>query len=200
VEKKIFVTYETVRNNALKLAHKLYASGYVPTLIYISLRGGAYLGNVISEYYKLRRQAQPPIFYAAVVARSYSQVGQRTEICLDGWTYNPDLLKPGNKILLVDDIFDSGLTLNYLVKMLLEKGLRREDIKIAVHDYKIRTYLKEQLAIQPDLYCNKYVINVPDADFWIHYLSHELLGLTKEEIEQYYLKDNPDLADVFTDL
>ena len=51
--KKEFLPYDNVRNNALKLAHRIHLEGFVPDVIYISLRGGAYLGNVISEYFKI---------------------------------------------------------------------------------------------------------------------------------------------------
>ena len=49
---KIFLQYDTVRNNAIKLAHRILKDGFVPDVIYVSLRGGAYIGNVISEYFK----------------------------------------------------------------------------------------------------------------------------------------------------
>ena len=38
---KEFLPYDTVRNDALKLAHKIYHSGFFPDVIYASLRGGA---------------------------------------------------------------------------------------------------------------------------------------------------------------
>jgi hypoxanthine phosphoribosyltransferase len=49
--KKEFVPYDTVRNNALRMARRIYQDGFVPDVIYVSLRGGACLGNVISEYF-----------------------------------------------------------------------------------------------------------------------------------------------------
>ena len=53
--RKEFLPYDTVRNNALKLAHRIHSDGFVPDIIYVSLRGGASLGNVISEYFKIVR-------------------------------------------------------------------------------------------------------------------------------------------------
>lgn len=53
--KKEFVPYDTIRNNALKLAHRIHTDGFIPDVIYVSLRGGAYLGNIISEYFKIIR-------------------------------------------------------------------------------------------------------------------------------------------------
>ncbi len=190
---KEFLPYETVRNNALKLAHQIHAEGFVPDVIYVSLRGGAYMGNVISEYFKLLRRNDRPVFYAAVVARSYTDIREHESVRVDGWTYAPEHLRTGDKILLVDDIFDSGRTINHLVQIILEKGIPRVDCKVAVHDYKYFSYKQDQLPIQPDFYCRKIEVKSPDEDRWIHYLSHELVGLTKEELESQYFAKDPEL-------
>ena len=192
---KEFLPYDKVRNNALKLAQKIYHDGFIPDIIYTSLRGGAYMANVISEYFKLALKDKKPVLYAAVVARSYTDVRQHDAIRIDGWTYSPDHLRAGDKILLVDDICDSGRTLNYLVQVLMEKGVPREDIKVVVHDYKQFTY-REQQPVCPDYWCRKFEINTPDEDRWIHYMSHELVGLSKEDLEAHYYNDDPELRDV----
>ncbi|MBO7093407.1 MAG: phosphoribosyltransferase, partial [Spirochaetia bacterium] len=64
---KEFLPYDIVRNNALKLAYKMYKEdGFIPDVIYVPLRGGAYMGNVISEFYKmvLKGTGHKPVFYA----------------------------------------------------------------------------------------------------------------------------------------
>ena len=66
--RKEFVPYNVVRNNALKMAFRIHQEGFVPDVIYVSLRGGAYIGNVISEYFKIVRKDSRPIFYALVAA------------------------------------------------------------------------------------------------------------------------------------
>ncbi len=198
---KEFLEYDTVRNNALKLANKIYKDGFIPDVIYCSLRGGAYMANIISEYFKIIAKVNKfhPVLYAGVVARSYSDVAQHTKVFIDGWTYPPENLRPGDKILLVDDIFDSGRTINCLVETLMNsRGIPREDIKVVVHDYKYFTYYEEQLPIQPDYYCRKFEIKSPDENRWIHYMSHELVGLSKKELEEYYFKDDPELIDVLS--
>lgn len=190
---KEFLPYDIVRNDAIMLSHKIYQEdGFVPDVIYSSLRGGAYMANVISEYYKVALKNHKPVLYAAVVARSYSDVNKQDQIRIDGWTYSPDFLRAGDKVMLIDDIFDSGRTLNYLVEILLEKGVPRENIKVVVHDYKVYTY-KEQQPIQPDYWCRKFEINKPEENNWINYCSHELVGLTKEEMEKNYFTPYPEL-------
>ena len=198
---KEFLDYNTVRNNALKIANKIYKDGFIPDVIYCSLRGGAAMANVISEYFKIicRAKNYHPVLYAGVVGRSYSDIAQHTQVYIDGWTYPPENLRPGDKILLVDDIYDSGRTINCLVETLMNsRGFKREDIKVVVHDYKHFNYDNgnEKLPIHPDYYCRKFEINNPDENRWIHYASHELIGLTKEELETHYYKDDPELRDI----
>lgn len=193
---KEFIPYEKVRNHALMLAKRIYEDGFIPDVIYVPLRGGAYMGNVFSEFFKLVSHKNRPVFYAAVVARSYTDIHESGRIRIDGWTYNPEYLRSGDKILFADDIFDSGRTLNHLVECIIEKGVPREDIKIAVHDYKITPY-KEPLSITPDYWWRKMIIEKPEDDIWIHYMSHELEGLTDEEIQKNYLSSDPELAEVF---
>ncbi len=193
---KEFLQYDDVRNNALKLSHKIYMEdGFVPDIIYTSLRGGAYMANVISEYYKVALKNHKPVLYAAVVARSYTDVSEHDAVRIDGWTYSPDYLRMGDKVMLVDDIYDSGKTLNYLVQILLEKGVPRDSIKVVVHDYKIYKY-REPLPIQPDYWCRKFEIEDPEHNPWINYNSHELVGLTSTELEQNFYKPYPELRSV----
>ena len=197
---KQFLPYDVVRNNALKMAHRIHKDGFIPDAIYVSLRGGAYVANVVSEYFKMARKDVHPVFYAAVVARSYSDVRQQSRVMVDGWTYSPEHLRHGDKVLLVDDIFDSGKTINCIAELLMEKGIPRKDLKIAVHDYKYFPEKEEQLPIQPDYWCRKFSITKPEDDLWIHYMSHELIGLSAEELEEHYFKDDPELREVFESL
>lgn len=196
---KEFIPFNVMRNNALKLAHHIAETGFIPDVIYVSLRGGAYMGNIISEYFKLHRKGTGarPIFYAAVVAHSYTDVRESTAIRIDGWTYDPAHLRTGDKVLFVDDIFDTGKTINHLVNVILERGVPRRDIKVVVHDYKV--YADRPLqTIEPDFFCRKLEISKPEEDRWIHYMSHELVGLTQAELEEYYYKDDPDLRRVLS--
>ena len=194
---KEFLPYDKVRNDAIKLGHKILQDGFVPDIIYTSLRGGAYMSNVISEYFKLALKGKKPVLYAAVVARSYTDIKEHDCVRIDGWTYSPAYLRPGDKILLVDDIYDSGRTLNFLVEALLEKGVPRSDIKVVVHDYKNFTY-KETLPIKPDYWCRKFDINSENDDRWIHYMSHELVGLKPEELEKHYYSQDPELKEILS--
>jgi len=194
--KKEFLPYEKVRNNALKMARRIYHDGFIPDVIYVSLRGGVYLGNVISEYFKIVQRRSRPVYYAAVVARSYTGVRESGEVKVEGWTYMPEHLRTGDKVLLVDDIFDSGKTINHLANIIMDKGILRENLKIAVHDYKYFFDRAAQLPVQPDYWCRKHELSLDGEDIWIHYSSHELIGLSPEELEKHYYAEDPELRDV----
>jgi len=194
--KKEFLPYETVRNNALKMAHRIYRDGFIPDVIYVSLRGGVYLGNVISEYFKIVQRRARPVYYAAVVARSYTGVAEAAEVKVEGWTYMPEHLRTGDKVLLVDDIFDSGKTINHLAKIIMERGIPRQNLKVVVHDYKYFHDKAEQLPVQPDYWSRRHDLSLKDEDMWIHYSSHELIGLSRQELEEHYYAEDPELRDV----
>jgi len=196
VMKKEFLPYDVVRNNALKMAHRIYQDGFIPDIIYVSLRGGVYLGNVISEYFKVVQRRARPVYYAAVVARSYTGIRESDEVKVEGWTYPVESLRTGDKILLVDDIFDSGKTINHLAMIIMDKGIPRKDLKVVVHDYKYFYNKAVQFPIQPDYWCRKHELSVKDEDIWIHYSSHELIGLNEEELEKHYYTDDPELREI----
>ena len=189
---KDFIKHDVIRDSALKLAYKMYKEDhFIPDVIYVSLRGGVYMGNVFSEFYKLvcKKENRRPVLYAAVVARSRAALipGEDTKVFVDGWTYSPDYLRYGDKVLLVDDIFDTGNTVNKLASVIMEKGIPREDLKIAVYDYKVPLYKDSKpLPVQPDYWCRKHVLNSPEDETWIHYLCHEFVGLEETEIEQVF--------------
>ena len=132
---KEFLPYETVRNNALKMAYKIYNDGFVPDVIYVSLRGGAYLANVVSEFFKIVRRDTHPVLYAAVVARSYSIFVNETGLWWTGGLIlrTPSSWRPHHAYRRY---FDTGKTINHLVEILLERQSPCRDIKVAVHDYK----------------------------------------------------------------
>jgi len=194
---KEFLEYKTVRDNGFTLARRIIDEGYIPDIIYTSMRGGAYLGNVVSEFFKVAYHGEKKILYSTVIAHSYSGVRSNSKIVLDGWTYPPEKLEKNMQVLIVDDIFDSGETINFLVGDLIKRGLNKQNIKVAVHDYKDRHNKKEKLEVVPDWWCRKHEIYSEEDDIWIHYMSHELVGLTREELEEHYFNNNPLLRKVF---
>lgn len=172
-------------NNAVKMACQIYRSGFIPDIFYVFLRGGAYVGNIISEYFKAAGLGHK-ILYAAVVIKSYPTAGKPENIILEGCTYDPSSLEKNQKILLIDDIFDSGRTLNYFTRIIHSHGIPLENIRIAVHDYKEKLYHKNNHLIKPSYYANYYELRSEKEDFWISYLSHEFADLPPHLIKKYF--------------
>jgi hypoxanthine phosphoribosyltransferase len=195
---KLFLEFDDERNDAIKLAHRIWKDGFAPDIIYVSLRGGAYIGNVISEYFKIVLKNEHPVYYAAVVVHSYTDVAEQEKIYVEGWTYSPEHLRIGDKVLICDDVFDTGRTVNFLVPIIMDKGIPRHDIKVAVHDYKFNPEVNGKLPIQPDYYCRKYDANEAGETPWLHYMSHELIGLRPNELEDHYYKKDPSLREALS--
>ncbi len=193
MQKKEFLDPVVVRDNTIFLANQMIDSGYFPDIIYVLLRGGAYMGNIISEFYSLKAPNHK-FRYAGIVTRSYIGLNQVSKVHIDGFTLNPEGLPKETQILIVDDIFDSGRSIEAVVQNFQEVGIPLDNIKVAVHDYKIRKYCTHQHKIhQPTFYCRKHIIESEDKEIWIHYLTHELLALTQEEKQKWYYEKNPSL-------
>lgn len=186
--KKEFIHYDLMRDNTIKIMDKIYSQDkFYPDIMYVCLRGGSYIGNIISEFFKSLHK-EKKVIYAALIPRSYNEIGKREQIIIDGWTHHPNTLNKDSKVMIVDDIYDSGFTVNVVCDEIMKIGIPRQNIKIIVHEYKNRIHLgKDLLPIKPDYYCRKIDIANPETDdIWLHYLSHELIGLTKDEIKEYY--------------
>ncbi|KAL0266225.1 UNVERIFIED_CONTAM: hypothetical protein PYX00_011943 [Menopon gallinae] len=190
---KVFISPEELRDEAIKIAYQLYQDNFIPDVLYVLLRGGAYLGNVISEYFKIvLPSGHKEIFYGAVVARSYdNSCTQAKDIAIDGWTYEPKKLKKSDKILLVDDVYDTGRTINYLANILIENGVAHENCKIAVFDYKVRKESKD-LPFKPSYFANKILADSNGKFAWRHYLTHELVGLDSKDINKLITQGKKD--------
>ncbi|MFW6343849.1 MAG: phosphoribosyltransferase, partial [Sediminispirochaetaceae bacterium] len=62
--------------------------------------------------------------------------------------------------------------------------------------YKVFTYQENKMTVTPDYYCNKHVIDSPEEDVWIHYKSHELVGLSREEYKKNYSYTDREFTDI----
>ncbi len=152
-------------------------------------KGGAYLGNIISEFFKFVK-IEKPLLYAAVVARSYDISNLQKKIMIDGWTYDPKYLRAGDNVLFIDDVFDTGRTIIYLKEEVLKSGIDSQNVKIAVHDYKERGCTQ----YKPDYYVNKH--SGQDSNMWIHYNNHELTGVSEDEYKLSFENIDDELRDI----
>ncbi|WP_019501021.1 phosphoribosyltransferase [Pseudanabaena sp. PCC 6802] len=148
---EISVTWQEYHQKIETLAYKIYQSGWEFNQILCLARGGLRVGDTLSRLYKL------PL--AILSVSSYGGTGDRTRGAI---TFSPTISmttqKLGSRVLLVDDLVDSGTTLAQTLQWLKQHDVYEiEAIETAVIWYKACS------AIAPDF----YVDYLPDSP-WIH--------------------------------
>lgn len=169
--KKIFIDANTLLLDSFSLARQIYESNFSPTLLIGIWRGGTPPGIAIHEFLTLKGL---DLDHTVIKAHSYKGIEHYGEVQIEGLDHILYLIHPEDKILIVDDIFDTGRTLKALIQNIQErvKG-GKPTIKIATIFYKPT---KNQTNIVPDYYFKV-------VDQWVIF-PHELKDLTKKEIRQ----------------
>ena len=178
MEKK-YISANELSKDSFTLAEKIYQSGFRPEIIIGVWRGGSPVAIVINEFFDYLNLKTDHI---PIRAKSYSGIGQQDkEIKLDGFEYIKQQLDPEKPILLVDDVYDSGRSIEAIVQELKHMFGQKisEQIKVAVPWYK-PSY--NQTGRAPDYF-------VHETDKWLVF-PHELKDLTPEEI-----RENKDISD-----
>jgi hypoxanthine phosphoribosyltransferase len=169
---KIYITATSLLQDSFRLAAKIYRSGFVPDFIVGIWRGGTPVGIAIQEYFEF---AGVKTDHIAVRTSAYTGIGQRSKsIRVHGLHYIIEEANANNSLLVVDDVFDSGHSIEALLNELsLKMRLNMPaKVRIATPWYKPAN---NQTKLVPDFY-------VHETDKWIVF-PHELAGLTLEEIE-----------------
>jgi hypoxanthine phosphoribosyltransferase len=177
---KTFINAQDLLRDSFWLARKVVESGFKPNFIIGVWRGGAPVGIAIQEYLDFVGIETDHI---AIRTSSYLGVNQQSKtVRVHGLDYIIDNVNADDRMLLVDDVFDSGRSIAAVLKKLRKKTRRNmpEDIRIACPWYKPT---RNKTDIKPDYY-------VHETDDWLVF-PHELKGLSKEQI----LAGKPELAD-----
>lgn len=168
---KVYLTAQSLLEDSFRLAAKVYKDGFRPQFIVGIWRGGAPIGIAVQEFFEFKNA---PTDHIAVRTSSYYGINQQSrEIRVHGLHYLVENANAGDDLLIVDDVFDSGRSVEALLKQI--KKLMRlntpKDIRIATPWYKPEN---NKTSLVPDYYVNK-------SDEWLVF-PHELSGLTREEI------------------
>ena len=158
------VSWDQYNTLVERLALAVHESGFEFNQIICIARGGMRVGDVISRIFKL------PL--AVISTQSYEGKGgtERGELTVARhMTMSQDTL--GERVLLVDDLVDSGITMDVVKRHLLEQFPAISEIRTAVLWYKAVSNYK------PDY----YVHYLPESP-WIH-----------QPFEKYDLMDAGDL-------
>lgn len=170
---KIFITASSLLQDSFRLAAKIHGSGFSPDFIVGIWRGGTPVGIAIQEYFEFVGVKSDHI---AVRTSAYVGIGQRSKtIRVHGLHYVIEEANANNSLLVVDDVFDSGHSVEALLNELSAKMRLNMpgNVKIATPWYKPDS---NQTKLKPDFYLH-------ETDKWIVF-PHELAGLTLEEIRE----------------
>jgi uncharacterized protein len=147
----LYVSWSDYHQKIEQLAIQIYESSWEFNQIICLARGGLRVGDILSRIY------QQPL--AILATSSYSGTGkqQRSNLIFSrNLTMTTEKL--GSRILLVDDLVDSGITLEQTIPWLKQNNDSPiEEIRTAVLWYKACSVLK------PDYYVD-YLTDNP----WIH--------------------------------
>ncbi len=170
---KVYLTAQGLLEDSFKLAQQVLKSGFEPTFIIAVWRGGAPIGIAVQEYLQFHGIQSDHI---AIRTSSYSGIdNQSREVKVSGLDYLIKTMQYSDRLLIVDDVFDTGRSVEAIINQLNEK-LRLntpEDIRIAVPYYKPA---RNQIDREPDFVVHK------TAD-WLKY-PHSLEGLDRAEMQE----------------
>ena len=148
---KLIVSWEDYNKTVEKLALMVHESGYKPTLLVGIMRGAAPMIDVLSRVFKLK------CAYLAVESYSGKGVEDEQGDIVFSREMSSIAKNMGGKILLCDDLSDTGITLNKSVDWLK----KYKPIKDKIEDIKTATlWKKKKSTFEPD-YCAVKLKNDP---------------------------------------
>lgn len=165
---KTFLSADEFLRDSWRLAAKITSSEWKPDKLLALWRGGAFAGMAVHEFFKVKGWE---IAHLPMKCKSYSGIGENAGEVV--FTLGREIfgrIKAGEKILVIDDVFDTGKTAK-AIKTKLE-GIGAEP-RIATVYFKPN---KNQTDIKPDYYTKEL------GDNWIVF-PHELEDLSAEELE-----------------
>jgi hypoxanthine phosphoribosyltransferase len=168
---KIFISAESLLRDSLELGLQIVRSGFRPSFLVGIWRGGAPIGITVQEVLEFNRIECDHI---AIRTSSYTGVDQQAKtVRVHAIDYLVSQLTAEDRLLLIDDVFDSGRSLEAVMADLARRCRRNlpEQIRIATAYYKPA---RNRSSLKPDYY-------VRSTDQWLVF-PHEIQGLTREEI------------------
>ncbi|MCB1858960.1 MAG: hypoxanthine phosphoribosyltransferase [Gammaproteobacteria bacterium] len=171
---KIYIGAQALLLDSFRLGLQIYQSGFRPDFIVGVWRGGTPVGIAVQEIldrYQVRTD------HISIRTASYQGMGKRSkEVKVFGLDYLLDNINHEDSLLIVDDVFDTGLSIQAIVTTLTRKARRNtpHDIRIATPWFKPLNNLTD---MTPDYF-------VHETNRWLVF-PHELDGLTDEEMLRY---------------
>lgn len=168
---KLFITAADLLKDSYELGLQILESGYRPTFIVGVWRGGTPVGIAIQEVLDL---CKCPTDHFAIRTSSYDANNKQSEtVQVFGLQHMADVIDVDDKLLIIDDVFDSGRSIEAIIEKLQNKCRRNtpDDIRVATLYYKPN---KNKTKRVPDFYLH-------ETDQWLVF-PHELRGCSFEEM------------------
>ena len=168
---KVYLTADQLLQDSWALANKVIQSGFRPTHIVGIWRGGAPVGIAVQELLEFNGIEADHI---AIRTSSYSGIDQQEkEVRVFALGYLIDTLNPEDRLLVIDDVFDSGRSIEAFLAELAHRCRHNmpRTVRIATVYYKPS---RNRTALKPDFH-------VHETEEWLVF-PHEINGLTDEEI------------------
>jgi uncharacterized protein len=162
---KLFVSADALVHDAFTLARLVVASGFRPAVLLALWRGGAPVGIVVHEFLRYKGIET---YHAAVKIESYAGIDRRTEPKIEQLDGVLEQIPAEARVLLIDDIFDTGCTVRAVLERL---AVKTRNVKIATVFLKDGRNLTD---LQPDFVLHR-------TSRWVVF-PHELMDLTDDEI------------------
>ena len=141
MSEKLIVSWDEYNKTVEKLAIMVHDSSYKPTLLVGIMRGGAPMIDLLSRVFKLKCS------YLAVESYSGKGIEDEQGNIVFSREMSSIAQNMGGRILLCDDLSDTGITLNKSVDWLR----KYEPIKDKIEDIKIATlWKKKKSTFEPD--------------------------------------------------
>jgi hypothetical protein len=171
---KRFIASEDLLRDSFALGAQILDSGFRPSFLVGIWRGGAPVGIAVQELLEFRGV---PTDHIAIRTSAYEGIERRQKtVRIHGIDYLVSRLNAKDRLLLIDDVFDSGCSLEALLGELAQRCRRNlpEQIRIATVYYKPSRNLTR---LRPDFF-------VHETEQWLVF-PHELCGLSEEEIRRH---------------
>lgn len=162
---KTYLSANDVTRDSFLLARRIFESGFRPDAIIALWRGGSPVGIAVQEFLRVKGI---DCYHTIVKCSSYTAIGQSGDPVIENMDYVRAVLRPDSRVLVVDDIFDTGKTARR-VKDELTKTTPH--VRFAMPYYKPS---RNTTTFAPDYY-------VRETDHWLVF-PHELMDLTPDEI------------------
>ncbi|MEM8547065.1 MAG: phosphoribosyltransferase family protein [Pseudomonadota bacterium] len=168
---KLYIQAEDLLQDSFILGERILKSGFRPTFILALWRGAAPIAVAVQEYLAWHGISTDHI---AVRTSSYTGIdNQSREIAIYGMNYLVKNITHDDCLLIVDDVWDTGHTIDAIIGELQARTRRNApaDIRVAVPWYKPA---RNDVDRTPDYYLH-------ETAQWLKF-PHSLEGLTDAEI------------------